>query len=130
MTAKRVFFLIRSTFKKEVPLIAMDHALGCLTARGFKVEPVVAFVGAGVLNCLRGQDGMGTYGIETPEERIKMLLVSDVKVLVCGEDMERYGITMDMLTDAREFNAENTIQPVSFEEIREGIESSDMVLVF
>jgi sulfur relay (sulfurtransferase) complex TusBCD TusD component (DsrE family) len=96
----------------------------------FEVEPIVAFVDAGVLNCLRGQDGMGTYGIETPEDRIKMLLMSEVKVLACKEDMERYGITEDMLTDAKEFDVEETIQPVSFEEIKKGMESADMVMVF
>jgi sulfur relay (sulfurtransferase) DsrF/TusC family protein len=130
MADKRVFFLVRKTFKEEVPNTAIDHALGCLTVLEFEVEPIVAFVDAGVLNCLRGQDGMGTYGIETPEDRIKMLLMSEVKVLACKEDMERYGITEDMLTDAKEFDVEETIQPVSFEEIKKGMESADMVMVF
>ncbi len=130
MADKNVFFLIRKTAKEEVPSIAIDHALGCLTVLEFEVEPMVAFTGDGILNVLKEQEGTDTYGIDSVEERVKMLLMSDVKVLVLKEDMDRLGITEEMITDAKEYDAEEAVTPASWEEIQKGMEEADMVMFF
>lgn len=130
MADKRILFLMRKTPKEELPNIGADHALGCLTVLEFEVEPVVAYIGEGVLNLVKGQKGKETYGIESSEDRVKMLLMSDVRILANKEDMDRLGITEDMLADAKEFDIEETITPASWDEIQKEMEEADQVMLF
>ncbi|HEQ78376.1 MAG TPA: hypothetical protein ENI78_01990 [Euryarchaeota archaeon] len=73
---------------------------------------------------------MDTYGVDSVEERVKMLLMSDVKVLALKDDMDRLGITEEMITDAKEYDAEEAVTPVSWKEILKGMEEADMVMFF
>jgi len=130
MADKNVFFLMRQTPKEEVPNIGIDHALGCLTVMEFEVEPAVAFTGDGILNLLKGQEGKETYGVESAEDRVKMLLMSDVPIIASKEDMDRLGITEDMFTDAKEFDIEETITPKSWDEIQKEMGDADFTMLF
>ncbi len=130
---KKALFLVESApYKSESARLAITHALASYTAiihTDEEIEPVLAFVGEGVFNCIKGQSSE-IYGVSTNEYHIKNALASDMKVLVCKEDLEKYGITKDMLVDAKDMGAEVEIQVVSFDEIMKEMESCDHVLFF
>ncbi len=130
---KKALFLVESApYKTEVARLAITHALGSYTAiihTDEEIEPILAFVGEGVFNCIKGQRD-DIYNISTNEYHIKNALASDMKILVCKEDLEKYGITKDMLVDAKDMGAEVEIQIVSFEEIMKEMENCDHILFF
>ncbi|MBI4753574.1 DsrE family protein, partial [Candidatus Desantisbacteria bacterium] len=104
--AKNILFVVsRPPYKSENPKLAITHAMACYVADMHideEVEPTVAFVGDGVLNCIKNQRSLEFYGIISTEQHIKTQLASDMKMLVCNEDLQRLGIKEERLINARD----------------------------
>ncbi len=73
---------------------------------------------------------MDFYGITSNETHVKNMLLTDTKVLVCKEDLERLGIKEDRLIDASDMGAEVTINVVPFNEILKEMETNDHLMFF
>lgn len=130
----RIMFVIqRPPYKSENPKLALTHSLSSgVTSIHIDEEviPTVAFVGDGVLNCVKDQKSMEAYGITSSERHIKNMLATDTKTLVCKEDLEGLGIKEDRLIDASDMGAEMTIQVVPFSEILKEMETNDHLVFF
>lgn len=120
-------------YKSENPKLALTHALaGPLTELHIdeEVKTSVAFVGDGVLNCVKDQKSMDHWDITSTEQHLRNLLLSDVPVLVCKEDLDKFGISKDRLVDAAEMGAEISIEVVPFSEIQAKIEEATALMCF
>ncbi len=136
MATKRLGFIIRGLpYKTEASRLAMTHAIASQSVEiyledGDMVEPVVCFVGDGVLNCLKNQQAMKHYGITSLEQHIKNSLLLDLKVLICKEDIERLGIKeASLIMDAEDIGGETKAQIVPYSEIQKEMESVDHLLL-
>jgi sulfur relay (sulfurtransferase) DsrF/TusC family protein len=129
-----IFFLVqRPPYKSENPKLAMTHSLaGPLTELHIdeEVKTAVAFVGDGVLNCIKGQKSMDHWDITSSEQHLKNMLLCDVPVYVCKEDLEKLGISEDRLVDASDMGAEESIKVVPFSEIQKGIDEATALMFF
>ena len=128
-------FVIKSLpYKIEGSRLAMTHAIASQTVEiyleeGDNVEPVICFIGDGVLNCLKGQQAMKHYGLTSLEQHIKNSLLLDLKVLICKEDIERFGISEDALTmDAEDIGGETNAKIVPYSEIQKEMDTVDHLL--
>jgi sulfur relay (sulfurtransferase) DsrF/TusC family protein len=137
MATKKLGFIVqRPPYKSENPKLALTHAIASQSVEvylneGDIVTAEVAFVGDGVLNCLKDQKAMEIYDISSTESHIKMSLLVDVKVLVCKEDIAKFGLSEDnIVMDAEEFGADMTVSVVSFAEINKMMEDVDHLLFF
>lgn len=137
MATKKLAFIVKSLpYKTETSRLALTHAIASQTVEiyledGDMVDPVLAFMGDGVLNCLKNQKAMTTYGVTSIEQHLKNALLLDLKVLVCKEDMEQLGITEDnIIMDAEDIGGETKANIVSFSEIQKEMETSDHLLFF
>ncbi len=124
-----MFLITKPPFKSENTRQGILHAVGCYTVIEEEVEPVVVFVGPGVLNCVSNQGSESVYGIESNADEIKKLLLSEAEVLACKEDVERYAIA-DRIVDASEFDADTEIKITPFEKIEKKMEECRQLLVF
>jgi len=85
---KKLGFVVRTLpYKIEGSRLAMTHAISSQTVEiyledGDNVEPVICFIGDGVLNCLKGQQANKHYGLTSLEQHIKNSLLLDLKVLI------------------------------------------------
>lgn len=131
---KEILFVVsRPPYKSENPKLAITHAMACYVADlhiDEEVEPVVAFVGDGVLNCIKNQRSEEFYGIISTEQHIKNQLASDMKMLVCKEDLQRLGIKEERLIDAKDMGAAVDLEMVGFEEILKEMKRCDQVMFF
>lgn len=132
---KLAFIVQRPPYKSENPKLAITHAIAYQTVEilledGETVTPTLCFVGDGVLACLKGQKAMETYGITSTEMHLKSSLLVDLDIMVCKEDLERFGITEDKILDAEDMGADKSIQIVPFEIIQKEIETANHVLFF
>jgi sulfur relay (sulfurtransferase) DsrF/TusC family protein len=137
MATKKLGFVVRSLpYKTEASRLALTHAIASQTVEiyledGDMVEPVVAFVGDGVLNCLKNQKAMDMYGVTSIEQHLKNSLLLDLKVLICKEDIEKFGLSEDaLLMDAEDIGGETKANIVPFGEIMKEMESTDHLLFF
>ncbi len=137
MAIKKMAFIVdKLPYKSETSRLALTHAISSQTVEiylddGDNVEPVLAFVGDGVLNCLKDQKALDIYGVTSLEMHIKNALLLDLRVLVCKEDLERFGLSEDnIVMDAEEIGGEITTEVVPFEKIQEEMASSDHLLYF
>ena len=65
------------------------------------------------------------------ESHVKNALLLDLRVLVCKEDLEGFGLTEDSIVmDAEEIGGEVTTQVVPYEEIQQDLESADHLMFF
>jgi sulfur relay (sulfurtransferase) DsrF/TusC family protein len=130
------FIVQRPPYKSENPKLALTHAISSQSVEvyledGDLVTAQVAFIGDGVLNCLKDQKATENYDISSTESHIKMTLLVDVNVFVCKEDLEKFGLTEnDIVMDAEEFGADITVQVVPFQEINKMMEDSNHLLFF
>lgn len=135
-TTKLGFVVQRPPYKSENPKLALTHAIASQSVEvylndGDIVTAEVAFVGDGVLNCLKNQKATEHYDISSTESHIKMSLLVDVKVLVCKEDLVKFGLSEDdIVMDAEEFGADMTVSVVPFAEINKMMEDSNHLLFF
>ena len=135
MATKKLGFVIRTlSYKIEGPRLGMTHAISSQTVEiyledGDNVEPVVCFIGDGVLNCLKNQQAMKHYGITSLEQHVKNSLLLDLNVLICKEDVDRFGIKEDALVmDAEDIGGETKAKIVPYSEIQKAMESADHLL--
>lgn len=135
MATKRLGFIIGTLpYKIEGSRLAMTHAISSQTVEiyledGDLVEPVVCFIGDGVLNCLKGQQAMKHYGITSLEQHIKNSLLLDLKVLICKEDVDKFGIAQSaLIMDAEDIGGETNAQVVPFSEIQKELDAVDHLL--
>ncbi len=134
-TTKLAFLVQRAGYKCENPKLALTHAIASQTVDiyledGDAVVPVVAFVGEGILNCKNGQKAMEVYGITSTENHLQNSLLCDLKILVCKEDLARYGMTEADLPDASAMGAETAMQVVPWETIHSELKGADHLLFF
>ena len=87
-------------------------------------------MGDGVIACLKDQKAMESYGITSTEMHLKTTLLVDLDVMVCKEDLDRFGISEDMILDADDMGADKKIQIVPFSSISTVIENANHVLFF
>ncbi len=137
MATKKLAFIVKSLpYKTEASRLALTHAIASQTVEiyledGDMVEPVLAFIGDGVLNCLKNQKAMDLYGITSLEQHIKNSLLLDLKVLISKEDTERLGLSENsLIMDAEDIGGETRANVVPYGEIMKEMESSDHLLFF
>jgi sulfur relay (sulfurtransferase) DsrF/TusC family protein len=130
------FVVQRPPYKSENPKLALTHAIASQSVEvyledGDLVTADIAFIGDGVLNCLKDQKAMDTYDLSSTETHIKMSLLLDLNVLVCKEDLDRFGLTEnDIVIDAEEFGADITVKVVPYSEIEKMMEGMNHLLFF
>lgn len=135
-TTKLGFIVQRPPYKSENPKLALTHSIASQSVEvylndGDLVTADIAFIGDGVLNCLKDQKSMDTYDLSSTETHIKMGLLLDLNILICKEDLDRFGLTEDdIVTDAEEFGADVTTQVVPYEKISQMMEEMNHLLFF
>jgi sulfur relay (sulfurtransferase) DsrF/TusC family protein len=132
---KLAFVVQKPQYKGETSRLAITHAISYQTVEilledGDTVTPKLCFMGEGVLGLTKDQKAMDTYGITSTESHMKNSLLVDLEVLVCKEDMEKYGISADSLPDAEEMGADVTIQVAPFADIQKAMDEAQHVLMF
>jgi sulfur relay (sulfurtransferase) DsrF/TusC family protein len=137
MATTRLAFVVRSLpYKTEASRLAMTHAIASQTVEiylndGDMVEPVVCFIGDGVLNCLKNQTAGKHYDVTSIEAHVKNGLLLDLKIMICKEDLDRLGIKEDALVmDAEEIGGETKAQIVPFSEIKKELDSVKHIQIF
>jgi len=137
MATTKLAFVIKSLpYKTEASRLAMTHAIASQTVEiyledGDMVEPVVCFIGDGVLNCLKNQATGKHYDITSLEQHIKNSLLLDLKVLICKEDLDRFGIKEDsLIMDAEDLGGETKAQIVPYSEIQNELNSVNHLQFF
>lgn len=135
-TTKLGFIVQRPPYKSENPKLAITHAIASQSVEvylndGDLVTADIAFIGDGVLNCLKDQKAMEKYGLTSTESHIKNTLLLDLNVMVCKEDLDRFGLSEnDIVMDAEEFGAEVTTKVVPFSEITKMMDEVNHLLFF
>jgi sulfur relay (sulfurtransferase) DsrF/TusC family protein len=137
MAIKKLGFIVRSLpYKTEASRLAMTHAVASQTVEiyledGDNVEPVVCFIGDGVLNCLKNHQAMKHYGITSLEQHIKNGLLLDLNIMICKEDIDKFGIKEDaLILDAEDIGGETNARIVPYSEIAKVMESVDHLQFF
>lgn len=135
-TTKLGFIIQRPGYKSENPKLALTHAIASQSVEiylkdGDLVTADIAFIGDGVLNCIKDQKAVENYDLNSTESHIKMSLLLDLNVLVCREDLEKFGMTeKDIVIDAPEFGAEVEVKVVPYSEITQMMEEMHHLLFF
>jgi sulfur relay (sulfurtransferase) DsrF/TusC family protein len=129
------FLVQRAGYKAENPKLALTHAIASQSVDiyledGDSVVPVVAFIGEGVLNLKGGQKALEVAKLTSTENHAQNALLVDLKVLVCAEDMKRYGLTAADLTDAEAMGADAKVIVAPWEEIHNELKGADHLLFF
>ncbi len=135
-TTKLGFIVQRPPYKSENPKLALTHAIASQSVEiylkdGDLVTADIAFVGDGVLNCLKNQKAMEIYDLSSTESHIKNCLLLDLNVYVCKEDLGKLGLSEnDIVMDAEEFGADMKVNVVPYEEISKMMEGMNHLLFF
>jgi sulfur relay (sulfurtransferase) DsrF/TusC family protein len=132
---KLAFIVQTPQYKGETSRLAITHAISYQTVEilledGETVTPKLCFMGEGVLGLQKGQNAMDLYGITSTESHMKNTLLVDLDVLVCKEDLAKYGIPEDAMPNAEDMGADKSIQVVPFSEIQKAMEEAKHVLFF
>jgi sulfur relay (sulfurtransferase) DsrF/TusC family protein len=132
---KVCFIVQQPQYKGETSRLAMTHAIAYQTVEillddGDTVTPALCFVGEGVLGLTKDQKAMDVYGITSTESHLMNSCLVDLNVMVCKEDMEKYGISPDTLPDAEEMGAEVQINVVPMADIQQAMTDADHTLFF
>lgn len=136
MSDVKLAFVVKTfPYKSENPKLAATHAMAYQTVEilledGQTVTPTLIYMGDGVWNCLKDQKGMEIYGITSTETHLKNCLLVDLDVMVCKEDLEKFGIPQDRIVDAEDMGAEKKIQIVPMSTILDKMEEAKHVLFF
>jgi sulfur relay (sulfurtransferase) DsrF/TusC family protein len=134
-TTTLAFLVQRLGYKSENPKLALTHAIASQSVEiyledGDSVVPVIAFVGEGVLNVKSGQKALEIAKLTSTENHLQNCLLVDLKVLVCAEDMKRYGLTEADLPDGEALGADMKCQAVPWEQIHAELKGADHLLFF
>ncbi len=132
---KLAFIVQRPQYKGETSRLAITHAIAYQTVEilledGETVTPTLCFVGEGVLGLQAPQKAMDLYGITSTETHVKNALLVDLDVMVCKEDLARYGIPESAMPDAEDMGADKKINVVPFAEIQKAMDNAKHVLFF
>ncbi|MGD2081186.1 MAG: DsrE family protein [Nitrospirota bacterium] len=132
---KLAFLVQKPQYKGETSRLAITHAIAYQTVEilledGDTVTPTLCFIGEGVLGLTKDQKAMDTYGITSTESHMKNAMLVDLNILVCKEDMDKYGISADTLPDAEDMGAEVSINVVPYAEIQKAMDESNHILVY
>lgn len=132
---KLAFIIQRPPYKSETSMLGITHAISyqvveILLEDGQNVIPTLCMIGEGVLNCIKDQKAMENYGVTSIESHLKNGLLVDLDILVCREDLARFGISEDRLLDAENIGADKKLQIVPYDEIQKVMESSNHLLMF
>jgi sulfur relay (sulfurtransferase) DsrF/TusC family protein len=137
MAITKMGFIIKSLpYKTEASRLAMTHAIASQTVEiyledGDNVEPVVCFIGEGVLNCLKNQEAGKHYDVTSLEQHIKNSLLLDLNVMICKEDLDRFGIKeADLIMDAEDLGGDTKAKIVPYSEIQAAMESVNHLQFF
>lgn len=137
MATTKIAFIVKSLpYKTEASRLALTHAIASQTVEiylddGDLVEPVLAFFGDGILNCLKSQKAMEMYGITSLEQHIKNALLLDLRVLICKEDMDKFGLSENaVIMDAEDIGGETRANIVPFSYIIKEMESANHLMLF
>jgi sulfur relay (sulfurtransferase) DsrF/TusC family protein len=137
MTKKTLGFIVRSLpYKTEASRLALTHAIASQSVEiyledGQTVEPIVCFIGDGVLNCLKNQEAMKHYGDTSIGMHLENALLVDLKVYICKEDVERLGLTEDqLLLDAERLGADMKAEVVPYATIEKVMQEVDHLQFF
>ncbi|MCK5505040.1 MAG: DsrE family protein [Thermodesulfovibrionia bacterium] len=135
-TTKLGFIVQRPGYKSENPKLALTHAIASQSVEiyledGDLVTADIAFIGDGILNCIKDQKANENYDLNSTESHIKMALLLDLNVMVCKEDLDKFGMTeSDIVIEAPEFGADVDVRVVPYEEINKMMEEMDHLLFF
>ncbi|MEW6599639.1 MAG: DsrE family protein [Nitrospirota bacterium] len=135
-TTKLGFIIQRPGYKSENPKLALTHAIASQSVEiylkdGDLVTADIAFIGDGVLNCIKDQKALENYDLNSTESHIKMSLLLDLNVLVCKEDLDKFGLSeSDIVLDAPEFGADMEVKVVSYAEIAKMMDDMHHLLFF
>lgn len=132
---KCAFVIQRPPYKSETSTLGFTHAISyqvveMLLEDGQNVIPTVCMVGEGVLNLIKDQKAMENYGVTSIESHGKNSLLVDLDILVCKEDLARFGIAEDRLLDAEDMGADKKLQIVPYAEIQKAMENANHLLFF
>lgn len=132
---KCAFVIQRPPYKSETSTLGLTHAISyqvveMLLEDGQNVIPTVCFVGEGVFNLIKDQKAMENYGVTSIESHGKNSLLVDLDMLVCKEDLQRFGIAEDRLLDAEDMGADKKLQIVPYAEIQKAMENANHLLFF
>lgn len=130
-------FIVKSLpYKVETTRLAMTHAIATQTVEiyledGDNVNAMVFFIGDGVLNCLKNQQAMKHYADTSLEMHIQNALLLDINVMICKEDVERFGLKEeDLILDAEALGGELTAKIVPYSEILQEMEKLNHLQLF
>lgn len=135
-TTKLGFIIQRPGYKSENQKLALTHAIASQSVEIYlddddEVICDVAFTGNGVLNCIKDQKALENYDLSSTESHIKMGLLCDLNILVCKEDLEKFGLSeSDIVINAEEFGADVEVKVVPFEEINKMMDDVNHLLFF
>jgi sulfur relay (sulfurtransferase) DsrF/TusC family protein len=135
-TTKLGFIVQRPGYKSENPKLALTHAIASQSVEiyledGDLVTADIAFIGDGILNCIKDQKANENYDLNSTESHIKMSLLLDLNVMVCKEDLDKFGMTeSDIVMEAPEFGADVDVRVVPYEEINKMMEEMNHLLFF
>lgn len=135
MATKKLAFIVRSLpYKTEASRLALTHAISSQTVEiylndGDLVEASISYVGDGVFNVMKNQQAGKHYGITTNEGHAKNTLLLDLKVLICKEDVDKFGLTKEnLIMDAEDLGGDMVANIVSYSEIQKEMETADHLL--
>ena len=71
------------------------------------------------------------YGVTSIEQHLKNALLLDLRVLICKEDIERFGLSeASLIMDAEDIGGETRANIVPFSEIMKEVDSAHHLLFF
>lgn len=132
---KCAFIVQQPQYKGETSRLAITHAISYQTVEilledGEEVTPTLCFIGEGVLGLTNNQNAMDNYGITSTENHLMNCCLVDLNVMVCKEDLDKYGIDAATMPDAEEMGADVSINVVPMADIQKVMEEADHVLFF
>ena len=135
-TTKLGFIVQRPGYKSENPKLALTHAIASQSVEIYlddddEVLCDVAFIGDGVLNCIKDQKAVENYDLNSTESHIKMGLLCDLNIYVCKEDLNKFGMTEDdIVMNAEEIGGDMDVQVLSYDEIMKKMDEMNHLLFF
>ena len=132
---KLAMIVQRPQYKGETSRLGMTHAIAYQTVEvllddGDTVTPTLCFIGEGILGLQKGQKAMDIYGVTSSESHLKNCLLVDLDVLICKEDLDKFGLSEDSFPDADEMGADKKLQFVPFAEIQKRMDEAKHILFF
>lgn len=132
---KLAFIVQKAQYNNETSRLAITHAISYQTVEilledGDTVTPTLCFIGEGVLGLTANQKAMEKYGITSSESHLKNSLLVDLNVLICKEDIDKYGIPESAFPDAEDMGADMKLKFVPYAEIQKAMNEAKHTLFF